>query len=544
MQRHYLHYLNDVIYRKWEEPALTNYGSDEEYSFGEMAKEILRLHTLFRLLGIKEGDKIAIAGRNSAHWAITYLAIMSYKAVVVSILQDFKPEDIVNLLGHSDSRLLFVGPYVWQGLKEQDCSSVDSVISLKDFSLLRYNKGVKITAEEWDDAFHQEHPIGVMPKDVHFDSDLDSLALINYTSGSTGSPKGVMLTARSLSSNVETGLDLLPVPPKARLVSMLPLAHMFGQICEMLYPLCAGTHIYFLTKTPTPVILLKALQEVQPYAVVAVPLVMEKIYKKNLNPLLSKKTIHLFWRTPIVGDILKGVVKKQLKKAFGGNIKYFLLGGAALNPLVEDCLLDIHFPLSIGYGMTECGPLIGGNHPKRFRARSCGRPVLNMDVKIDEPNEQGIGEILVKGENVMLGYYKNEEATKQAFTEDGWMRTGDLGYLDKQRNIYLKGRNKTMILGANGQNIYPEEIEDKLNNMEGVGESIVVEREGKLIGLVFPDEQVSNSISWDDIVRMMKENLKKLNAQIPGYSQVSDIEIKEEPFEKTPKKSIKRFLYN
>ncbi|MBQ9340233.1 MAG: AMP-binding protein [Paludibacteraceae bacterium] len=545
MKRHYLEYLSDVMQHMWDDVALTNYGEDNEITFGGLAAEILRLHEMFRMLGIKKGDKVAIAARNSAHWAVAYLAIASYEAVVVSILQDFKSEDIERLLAHSDSKALFVGPYVWRELQHRSMDTVSSIISLTDFSIIRSNAAddKAITIADVDAAFARRYPQGVQPEHAHFSVDPDALALINYTSGSTGSPKGVMLNGRSISNNVEVGMAVVPVEPGQRLVSMLPMAHMFGQVCEFLYPLCSGTHIYFLTKTPTPSILLKALQEVQPYIVVTVPLVIEKIYKKNLNPLLSKSSMRFFWKTPGVGDIIRSVIKKKLKKSFGGNIRYFLCGGAAINPDVEKCLMDIHFPLSVGYGMTECGPLIGGNPPKYFAARSGGVPVLNMEVKIDEPNSEGVGEILVKGENVMLGYYKNEEATKAAFTEDGWMRTGDLGCLDKKGNIYIKGRNKTMILGASGQNIYPEEIEDKLNNMEAVGESIVVEREGKLIALIFPDEQASRSFSIEELQRIMRENLQKLNKLIPGYSQVSNIEIKNEPFEKTPKKSIKRFLY-
>ena len=544
MKRHYLSYLSDAIAGNWDKPALTNYGEEQEYTFGDLAREIMRLHTLFRLLGVKKGDKIAITGRNSANWGVAYLAIMTYEAVVVSILQDFKAEDIHRLVEHSDSKLLFCGPYVWRDLQSEQMPTLSAIIGLQDFDLLRGEADAQAAIAAWADEFKKEYPAeSVQPEDIKFDSDLDELCLINYTSGSTGSPKGVMLNARSLSSNVETGMDFLPAPKDGTVVSILPMAHMFGQVAEFLYPLCSGCHIYFLTKTPTPTILLKALQEVQPYEVVMVPLVIEKIYKKNIASRISSKIVRVFWKTPIIGGTIRNKVKKTLKKSFGGNIKYFLLGGAALNPEVEDCLLDIRFPLTVGYGMTECGPLIGGNHPSKFKARSCGKPVLNMEVKIDEPNDKGIGEILVKGENVMLGYYKNPEATRAAFTHDGWMRTGDLGYLDRHKNIYLKGRNKTMILGASGQNIYPEEIEDKLNNLEGVGESIVVEREGKLIGLVFPDEQTTKGWGLEDIERLMKENLQKLNKLIPGYSQVSHIEIKEEPFEKTPKKSIKRFLY-
>ncbi|MBQ2540129.1 MAG: AMP-binding protein [Paludibacteraceae bacterium] len=544
MEKHYFEYLNGVMNRQWDDVALSDFGEDKEYTFGGLAQEMLRLHILFKKLGIEKGDKIAIAGRNCANWAVAYLAISSYEAVVVSILQDFKADDISRLLEHSDSKLLFVGPYVWHELQNHELAGVEAAVSLVDFSPLYQAEGVPFPdTKEIDEAFQRFYPRGIEPEDIHFTANPDALCLINYTSGSTGSPKGVMLNSRSLSNNVEVGMKMLPVDPGQRLVSMLPLAHMFGQICEFLYPLCSGTHIYFLTKSPTPSILLKAMQEVQPYLVVTVPLVIEKIHKKSLDPMLSKKVIRAFWHTPIIGQIIRKRVKRALKNAFGGRLRYFICGGAAMNPVVEKCLLDIHFPLSIGYGMTECGPLIGGNPPKYFKARSGGVPVMNMEVRIDEPNAEGIGEILVKGENVMMGYYKNPEATKAAFTDDGWMRTGDLGCLDKKKNIFIKGRNKTMILGASGQNIYPEEIEDKLNNQAGVGESLVVEREGKLVALVFPDETLAKRMTLEELQKQMRENLQKLNKLIPGYSQVSDIEIKEEPFEKTPKKSIKRFLY-
>ena len=544
MKKQYLHYLNEIMSHQWDDLALSDYGEETSYTFGQLAEKMLKLHTLFKQLGIESGDKIALCGRNCANWAVAYLATVSYGAVVVSILQDFKADDIQKLIRHSDSKMLFVGPYIWKELQEEPLSELTAVLSLKDFTVLRNGEGVEIPSEETlQMAFDAKHPNGVIPENICFSADQDALSVINYTSGSTGSPKGVMLKGRSLSNNVEIGMHVLPVDPGQRLVSMLPLAHMFGQVCEFLYPLCCGTHIYFLTKTPTPSILLKALQEVKPYLVVTVPLVIEKIYKKNINPLISKKVISLFWNMAGIGSIIRKKVKKGLTTAFGGQLRYFICGGAAINPTVEKCLMDIHFPLSVGYGMTECAPLISGTPPKYFVARSGGCPVLNMEVRIDNPNEEGIGEILVKGENVMVGYYKNEEATRAAFTEDGWMRTGDLGYMDKKKNVFIKGRNKTMILGASGQNIYPEEIEDKLNNLEGVGESIVVEREGKLIGLVFPDEQTTNKFSIEEIENMMRENLAKLNRLIPGYSHVSDIEIKDEPFEKTPKKSIKRFLY-
>lgn len=545
MQRHYLDYLTDVVSHQWNDAALTDYNEDHEYTFGELAIEMLRLHTLFELLDIKPGDKIALAGRNCANWAVAYLAIASYRGVCVSILQDFTAEDICRLLDHSDSELLFVGPYVWKELQNQQLpAKLKAALSLTDWAPLYTAQGIAMPNNKaWDKAFKNAFPQGIEPEDIHFSADPDELSLINYTSGSTGSPKGVMLNGRSLSNNVEVGMKMLPVDPGQRLVSMLPLAHMFGQICELLYPLCSGTHIFFLTKSPTPSILLKAMKDVQPYLVVTVPLVIEKIYKKNLDPMLSRRVIRTFWHTPIIGNILKSRVKSGLRSAFGGKLRYFICGGAAMNPVVEKCLMDIHFPLSIGYGMTECGPLIGGNPPKYFKARSGGVPVMNMEVRIDNPNQAGIGEILVKGENVMLGYYKNPEATKAVFTKDGWMRTGDLGRLDKKQNIYIKGRCKTMFLGASGQNIYPEEIEDKLNNQEAVGESLIVEREGKLVALVFPDETLTKRMTLEEIQQIMKANLDKLNHLIPSYSKVSNIEVQEKPFEHTPKKSIKRFLY-
>jgi long-chain acyl-CoA synthetase len=549
MQKHYLHYLTDVMSHQWNDAALTDYGEEHEYTFGELATEMLRLHVLFEQLGLKRGDKIALAGRNCANWAVAYLAIAAYEGVCVSILQDFTAEDIAHLLDHSDSDLLFVGPYVWKELQNQTLPKrLKAALSLEDWRILYRGKDLKDITDEaftanWDKAFKAKYPHGVKPEDIHFSADENNLALINYTSGSTGSPKGVMLNGRSISNNIEVGMKMLPVDPGQRLVSMLPLAHMFGQVCELLYPLCSGTHIYFLTKSPTPSILLKALSDVQPYLVVTVPLVIEKIYKKNLDPLLSKRIIRMFWHTPIISTILKSRVKKGLRSAFGGKLRYFICGGAAMNPIVEKCLMDIHFPLSIGYGMTECGPLIGGNPPRYFNARTGGVPVMNMEVKIDQPNSAGIGEILVKGENVMLGYYKNPEATNAAFTEDGWMRTGDLGRLDRKKNIYINGRCKTMFLGASGQNIYPEEIEDKLNNQQAVGESLIVEREGKLVALVFPDETLTKRMTLEEVQKIMKENLEKLNHLIPSYSKVSNIEVQDKPFEHTPKKSIKRFLY-
>lgn len=543
MKHHFFHYMDQAIHNRWREVAFTDYGEKTKYTHGEVAQQVRRLHHLFEEMGIEEGDKIALCSRNCSNWVITYMAILSYKAVAVTLLQDFHAENIAHLIEHSESKMLFVGPFVWRELQNQKLPQLKAIVGLDDFSFIHLDETYKGKVENImsEPSTLTENSFFSVVKGGEID--VDSLALINYTSGSTGSPKGVMITHRSLSNNAESAMTICPVEPGQTVVSMLPLAHMFGQVADFIYPFSVSASIYFLTKTPTPSILLKAMAEVKPFLVATVPLVIEKIHKKKLDPLLSKPVLKLFWYTPGIMNLIRGHVKKSLVKAFGGQVRYFLCGGAAMNPVVEKCLLDVNFPLSIGFGMTECGPLVSGTVPKYFRRRSCGQPVPNMEAKIDNPNEKGEGEILVRGENVMIGYYKNEEATRAAFTEDGWLRTGDLGYMDKKNFIYIRGRIKSMFLGASGQNIYPEEIEDKLNNQTGVAESIVVEREGKLIGLVFPDEDQTKNFSIDELKKLMKENLKKLNDALPSYSRVHDIEIKDEPFEKTPKKSIKRFLY-
>ncbi len=543
--KHVFQYLNEIVPRRWENPALSDFRGTVSYTYGELAQEIARLHVMMEQLGVKKGDKVALCGRNSSHWAVAYLAITTYGATVVSILQDFKGEDVQNLVNHSDATLFFVGPYVWKTLDPATMTNLKAIISLDDFSLLfaHDTENVQKQLNSIDEAFQAKYPKGFTADDVNYPTNnLDDLMVLNYTSGSTGSPKGVMLSYRNLSNNVANAIYALPNQECEEIVSMLPLAHMYGQLGEFLFQICTGCHIYFLTKTPTPALLMQALAEVKPYIMITVPLVIEKIYKKSIYPVISKGFIRFVWYIPGIGHAIRAIVRKKLMKAFGGNIRYLLLGGAALNPEAERALLDMKFPLTIGYGMTECAPLITGSHPKRFKYRSTGKILPGMEAKLDNPNAEGIGEILVKGQNVMMGYYKNEEATQAVFTEDGWMRTGDLGTIDKQGYIFLKGRNKNMILGASGQNIYPEEIEDKLNNQTAVVESVVVERDGKLIGLVFPDQQ---ELQKDErsLTEIMKENLAKLNALLPKYSQVHDIEVVEKEFEKTPKKSIKRFLY-
>ena len=537
--QHYLAYLDAMIAHYSEQPALVDYAGDDarHYTFQELGQQIRHLDMLFERLGLQAGDKIALAGRNCANWAVAYLAIAAYRGVIVSILQDFVAADICRLLRHSDSRMLFVGPYVWEQLKQKDVPEMEAVISLTDFTMLCGTKEAWQTWEEWHNT-----PVSTEEFTGFCTYNLDDLVLINYTSGSTGNPKGVMLTNRSLSNNVEVGKETLPVLPGDRIVSMLPLAHMYGQVCEMLYPLVSGCTIYFLSRTPTPAILLKALHDVQPYLVVTVPLVIEKIYKKHIAPIVNKRNIRFWWHVPIVGNIIRGVVKRNLKKTFGGKLRYFICGGAAMDPDVERCLMDVHFPLSVGYGMTECGPLIGGEMVHRFKARSGGKPVRGMEVRVAEPDANGVGELQVRGDNILIGYYKNKEATEQAFTRDGWFKTGDLGTLDKKKNIFIKGRIKTMILGSTGQNIYPEDIESRLNNEQAVEESLVVEREGKLVALIFPTSEASEH--EPTLRQQMDELLQRINQMLPSYSKVHHVEVMPNEFEKTPKRSIKRFLYH
>ena len=537
--QHYLAYLDAMIAHYSEQPALVDYAGDDarHYTFQELGQQIRHLDMLFERLGLQAGDKIALAGRNCANWAVAYLAIAAYRGVIVSILQDFVAADICRLLRHSDSRMLFVGPYVWEQLKQEDVPEMEAVISLTDFTMLCGTKEAWQTWEGWRNT-----PVSTKEFTGFCTYNLDDLVLINYTSGSTGNPKGVMLTNRSLSNNVEVGKETLPVLPGDRIVSMLPLAHMYGQVCEMLYPLVSGCTIYFLSRTPTPAILLKALHDVQPYLVVTVPLVIEKIYKKHIAPIVNKRNIRFWWHVPIVGNIIRGVVKRNLKKTFGGKLRYFICGGAAMDPDVERCLMDVHFPLSVGYGMTECGPLTGGEVVHRFKARSGGKPVRGMEVRVAEPDANGVGELQVRGDNILIGYYKNKEATEQAFTRDGWFKTGDLGTLDKKKNIFIKGRIKTMFLGSTGQNIYPEDIESRLNNEQAVEESLVVEREGKLVALIFPTSEASEH--EPTLRQQMDELLQRINQMLPSYSKVHHVEVMPNEFEKTPKRSIKRFLYH
>lgn len=545
--KHYLDYLEESIKTQWDMLALKDIDSDNSYTFGGLATEIEKLHVTFEALGIKPGDKIALCGRNCANWGVLFLAIETYHAVVVSILPDFTGDDIHGLVNHSEADLLYVGPNVRKKIDTTQMPKLKATIFMDEFSIIDATDKAKKAYAKVDDLFAKKYPEGVKLEDVNYPKDnFDELALINYTSGSTGNPKGVMLTHLSMSGNVEFAGEHIPHQKGDRVLSMLPVAHMFGLMFEFLYQVCCGSQVYFLTKAPTPSALMKAFAEVKPFMILTVPLVIEKIIKKKVLPQINKPIVRFLWKVPGIKNVIRGKVKQGLDDAFGNELRHLIIGGAALNGEVERVLKDINYQYCVGYGMTECGPLISYEDWHYFKFHSCGKEIPQCHVRIDSDDPiHKDGEIQVKGINVMLGYYKNEEATKAIFTKDGWMRTGDLGVLDKEGNIFIHGRSKNMILGPSGQNIYPEEIEDKLNNMPCVVESIVLEREGKLVGLVFPDNSPEGKKVLGDktITEMMEENRAILNRELPQYSQISAIELVTEEFEKTPKRSIKRYLY-
>ena len=479
--KHIFSYINESIRTNWERPGFSDYGEKTNYTYGEIATQIARLNLFFELAGVEKGGKIAFCGGNSSNWGVSFLSVLAYGAVAVSILPDFTGPDVEKLVNHSESQILIAGPVVANKIKFENMPSIKAVISMKDFSILyaqtdNYQKAF----DNLDAAFAKRYPDGYKPEYVHYqDDNLDDLALINYTSGTTSAPKGVMLTYRSLSTNCTFGQEWIPNSPNDNIVSMLPLAHMFGMMFEFIYQVAGGTHVFFITRLTTP-ILMKAFQDCSPYLILTVPLVLEKIYQKKIKPMVNKPLIKFLWHVPGVNKIIKNKVRDGLMTAFGGKLKSLIIGGAALNGEVEACLKEIGFPFLVGYGMTECGPLISYVPWQEFAPHSCGRIVDRMEIKIDSSDPlHEVGEILVKGEACMIGYYKNPEATKAVLMEDGWLRTGDLGLLDQKGNIYIKGRNKNMILGPSGQNIYPEEIEDLINAIDEEVESPIVDRDHK-----------------------------------------------------------------
>lgn len=548
MEKSFIAFVEKSIKENWDLDALTDYkGATLQYK--DVARKIEKLHILLAESGIKPGDKVAVCGRNSSHWGVAFLAILTYGAVAVPILHEFKADNTHNIVNHSEARLLFVGDMVWEALNEAEMPLLEGIILMTDFTLLVCrSKQLEYAREHLNELFGKKFPRNFRREHVAYRRDEpEELAVINYTSGTTSFSKGVMLPYRSLWSNTQFAFEVLPLKPGDKVVSMLPMAHMYGLAFEFLYEFASGCHVFFLTRMPSPKIIFQAFSEVKPHIVIAVPLIIEKIIKKNVLPKLETLKMKMLLKVPIINDKIKAAVREQMIKGFGGNFYEVIVGGAAFNQEVEKLLKSIDFPYTVGYGMTECGPIICYEDWKRFRMGSCGKAAPRMEVRIDSPDPQHImGEILTRGDNVMLGYYKNEEATKQIFDADGWLHTGDLGIMDEEGNVTIKGRSKNLLLGPSGQNIYPEEIEEKLNNLPYVAESIVIQQnDNKLAALIYPDfdEAYAQGMNNKDIEVAMEENRVTLNSELPAYSQISRIKIYPEEFEKTPKKSIKRFLY-
>ena len=542
---HYLERLEAACRKFWNKPALNNIGG-ETFDYAQMATQIEKFHLVFDKLGFKKGDKIAICAQNGARWGMAYLAVNTYETVIVPILADFTADSVNHLVNHSDSIALFTNEAKWKKLDIAKMPKLKLVVDVDNWrTLWTADPSVQEIYDQMDALFTAKYPQGFGPEDVHFQTDnWDDLSTINYTSGSTGDPKGVMLTYRNFSANVDYSQRHVPAGDK--MVSMLPMAHMYGLVIEFIYPLCNGTSIYWLGKAPTPAALMKAFADVKPYLLITVPLVMEKIYKSKVKPTLDKPLIKVLLKIPGINNIIYKKVKDGLVQAFGGNVLEFIMGGAPLNPEVERLFKRIKFPYLVGYGMTEACPLLAYEHWTKYVAGSCGKCVDVAEVRIDSEDPQHVvGEIQCRGENIMIGYYKNEEATRNAFTDDGWLKTGDLGIIDAEGNIFIRGRSKNMILGPSGQNIYPEEIEAVVNNQTYVLENVVVDRGGKLVALVFLDEQaIAKALLDNEAKSNIPENIRVgANRQLPVYSQLSKVELVDKPFEKTPKMSIKRFLY-
>lgn len=548
MEKSFIAFVEESIKKHWDLDALTDYkGATLQYK--DVARKIEKLHILLAESGIKPGDKVAVCGRNSSHWGVAFLAIVTYGAVAVPILHEFKADNIHNIVNHSEARLLFVGDVVWESLNEAEMPLLEGIILMTDFTLLVCrSKQLEYAREHLNELFGKKFPRNFRREHVSYRRDNpEELAVINYTSGTTSFSKGVMLPYRSLWANTQFAFDVLTLKPGDRIVSMLPMAHMYGLAFEFLYEVACGCHVFFLTRMPSPKIIFQAFADVKPHIVIAVPLIIEKIIKKNVLPKLETLKMKVLLKVSIINDKIKAAVREQMIQRFGGNFYEVIIGGAAFNQEVEKLLKSIDFPYTVGYGMTECGPIICYEDWKRFKPGSCGKAAPRMEVRIDSPDPQNIvGEILTRGDNVMLGYYKNPEATAQILDADGWLHTGDLGVMDEEGNVTIKGRSKNMLLGPSGQNIYPEEIEEKLNNLPFVAECIVIQQnDNKLVALIYPDfeDAYSQGMSDSDIEAAMEENRTTLNAELPAYSQISRIKIYPEEFEKTPKKSIKRFLY-
>ena len=540
-------YIQKAIIENWDQDALTDY-QGITLQFHDVARKIEKLHILLENSGIKRGDKIAICGRNSAHWAVSFLGTLTYGAVAVPILHEFNGEQIQNIVNHSGARILFIGDYAVKTIDPEAMPHLEAIINIPDFSLMiSRSESITYAREHLNMMFGSKYPKAFRKEHVHYYEDsAEELALINYTSGTTGFSKGVMLPYRSLWGNVEFIIDRLgrKVRPGDNLLSILPMAHMYGMAVEFLFGFCHGCHLFFLTRLPSPVIIAQAFAEVKPTLIVTVPLIIEKIIRKRVFPKIQTNRMRLLLQMPVVSKKVKERIYQEVYKAFGGKAYQVIVGGAPLSKEVEEFLLSINFPITVGYGTTECAPLISYCDYKDFIGGSCGTPVDRMEVKILSSDPEHIpGEIVTRGMNVMLGYYLNEEATRQAIDDEGYYHTGDLGTMAPTGHLFIRGRIKNMLLGANGQNVYPEEIEDRLNSMAMVAESVVVQRGEKLVALVHPDKDEMINFSETELEHIMEQNRQELNNTLPVYSRIAAIELHKEEFAKTPKKSIKRYLY-
>ena len=546
-EHQFIDYIEQSIIKNWDKDALTDYkGITLQYK--DVARKIAKFHIVLESAGIQPGDKIAVCGRNSAHWAVTFLATITYGAVIVPILHEFKADNIHNIVNHSEAKLLFVGDQAWENLNEDAMPLLEGIALLTDFSpLVSRNEKLTYAFEHRNAIYGRQYPKNFRPEHICYRKDHpEELAIINYTSGTTGYSKGVMLPYRSLWSNVAYCFEMLPVKPGDHIVSMLPMGHVFGMVYDFLYGFSAGAHIYFLTRMPSPKIISQSFSEIKPRVISCVPLIVEKIIKKDILPKVDSTIGKLLLKVPIVNDKIKSLARQAAMEIFGGNFDEIIIGGAPFNAEVEAFLKKIGFPYTIAYGMTECGPIICSSRWETLKLASCGKATSRMEVRIDSPDpETHAGEIVCRGMNMMLGYYKNPEATAQIIDANGWLHTGDLCTLDEEGYVTVRGRSKNLLLTSSGQNIYPEEIESKLNNMPYVAESLIVLQHEKLVAMIYPDfdDAFAHGLQQTDIQKVMEQNRIELNQQLPNYSQISKIKIHFEEFEKTAKKSIKRFMY-
>lgn len=549
MKSDFIKYFENSIRDNWELMAMSDYVSKKSYTYQQVGEEISKLHILFKELNIAKNDRIALVGRNTPEWAITFIATVTYGAVIVPILQDFHADDIQHIVNHSESKLLFLSDSHWENLNEKTFQTIRGVFSISDFRCLYQAPGetIQMTMKHLDQLFNSAYPNGVTKSNLSFEEKDDlEMAILNYTSGTTGFSKGVMLTGDNMCTQIEFARKTDWVGRGYKILTFLPLAHAYGCAFDFVVQFAEGAHITFLTRIPSPKILLKAMEEIRPTVIFTVPLILEKIYKNSILPALNKTSIKLATNIPFVNTRIYAEFRRKLMNALGGQFKTVIAGGAPLNREVEDFLHLIKFPYVVGYGMTECAPLITVEMLEKYKPHSVGRAIDCVEMKIDSSDPENVpGEILVKGRNVMIGYYKNEEATSKIFTEDGWLRTGDMGVIDSEGHLFIRGRSKTMILTSSGQNVYPEEIESKLNNMPFVSESIVIQRESKIVALVYPDFAAMDEmgIQVAELDKIMDEQRKELNKQLAAYENITKIIIHPHEFEKTPKKSIKRYLY-